>query len=131
MRQSLWPSSKEEHATEIARYFKENTGHPVEVLIALDEQGNSIGFIELSIRAYAEGCVSTKVPYIEGWFVEPNWRRKGIGLRLIRAAEEWGRSKGCTEIASDSELDNEVSQLAHRAAGFIEAVRVVCFKKNL
>jgi aminoglycoside 6'-N-acetyltransferase I len=131
MRQSLWPSSRVEHATEIARYFKGNTRNPVQVLIAFDEQGNAIGFVELSFRVYAEGCISDHVPFVEGWYVEPDWRRRGVGTRLIRATEEWGRAQGCSELASAAEIDNEISHLAHHATGFTEAGRIVCFKKSL
>ena len=43
MRQSLWPSSKREHASEIARYFAGNTREPIEVLLAFSERGDAIG----------------------------------------------------------------------------------------
>jgi aminoglycoside 6'-N-acetyltransferase I len=45
--------------------------------------------------------------------------------------EAWGISEGCTELASDTELENRASAAAHRALGFEEAGRVVCFRKAL
>jgi len=50
---------------------------------------------------------------------------------LIAAAEEWGRSQGCREFASDAELDNDPSHAAHRALGFVEVGAVRCFRKDL
>jgi hypothetical protein len=40
--------------------------------------------------------------------------------------ENWARSQGCGELASDAELNNLVSQVVHMALGFTETERV-CF----
>ncbi len=76
MREMLWPVQPGEHAGEIDRYFAGNLAEPVEVLLAFNERGEAIGFIELSIRAYAEGCSSDRVAFIEGCYVEPAERRR-------------------------------------------------------
>jgi aminoglycoside 6'-N-acetyltransferase I len=129
MRSALWPASDHTHA--IDRYFAGEVREPLEVLMAFDEQGAAIGFIELSIRAYAEGCETDRVAFVEGWYVEPDVRGAGVGAALITAAEEWARSQGCTELASDTEADNESSAAAHLALGFVETAVVRCFKKSL
>lgn len=131
MRQALWPSAEGEHAAEIASFFEGDRSNPAEVLIAVDETGHAVGFVELSIRPYAEGCTSDRVAYLEGWYVDPGMRRKGIGSALVRAAEEWGRSQGCSEMASDTEIENTVSAAAHQSLGFTEVDRIVCFRKPL
>ena len=100
MREELWPSETGEHAREIERYFRGDRGEPLEVLLACGEQGEPAGFIELSIRAYAEGCATDRVAYIEGWYVEPKMQRKGVGAALVSAAEVWASSKGCVELGS-------------------------------
>ena len=71
------------------------------------------------------------VGYLEGWYVADAHRREGHGAALLRAAEDWARSQGCTEMASDTWLDNEVSQRAHAALGFEVVDRVVNYKKRL
>ena len=58
-------------------------------------------------------------------------RRHGVGRALVRAAEEWGRAQGCSEFASDTEIDNEDSAKAHAALGFEEVERIRCFRKSL
>lgn len=58
-------------------------------------------------------------------------RRSGVGKVLVEAVEAWGRSLGMTEIASDTDPSNHVSQKAHAALGFDEAERIVCFAKKL
>ena len=57
--------------------------------------------------------------------------RLGVGRKLMEAAENWGREGGHSELASDCEIDNEVSFLAHTAIGFDETDRIICFRKEL
>jgi aminoglycoside 6'-N-acetyltransferase I len=131
MREALWPSEPGRHAHDIDLYFAGNRREPLEVLLVFDELGEAVGFIELSIRAYAEGCVTDHVAFVEGWYVDPPSRGKGAGAALIRAAEDWARSQGCTELGSDAEVDNTGSAEAHRAVGFTETGIVRCFKKSV
>jgi aminoglycoside 6'-N-acetyltransferase I len=132
MRQALWPSEPGEHAHEIARYFDlGGTPQLLEVLLAYGEKDEAVGMVELSIRPYAEGCVSDRVAFVEGWYVEPAERLKGIGAALIRAGEDWARSQGCVELGSDAEVENLESAAAHRALGFTETGVVRCFRKEL
>jgi aminoglycoside 6'-N-acetyltransferase I len=90
-----------------------------------------IGFAEAAARPYAEGCRTTPVAYLEAWFVDEKYRRIGVGKMLVDAVGDWGRSLGMTEMASDTDLSNHVSQKAHAALGFDEAERIVCFAKKL
>ena len=43
----------------------------------------------------------------------------------------WAKERGCTEFASDCELDNAASLAFHLHAGFEEANRLICFAKRL
>jgi aminoglycoside 6'-N-acetyltransferase I len=131
MRQSLWPSTPGEHAREIAAFFGGDRHDPAEAFLAFDDQRRAIGFAEASIRSHAESCISDRVAYLEGWFVEEADRGHGIGAALIAAVEEWSRAQGCTELGSDAEIDNLASAAAHRSLGFIEVGRIVCFRKDL
>jgi aminoglycoside 6'-N-acetyltransferase I len=131
MRQALWPAPPGEHAGTIERFFGGKLREPIEVLIALDNQGDALGFIELSIRAYGEGCGTDHVAFVEGWYVEPRARRKRVGAALMNAAETWARSRGCSELASDTEAENASSAAAHRAVGFTETAVIRCFKKSV
>lgn len=128
MRAALW---LDDHTQEVAAYFEGRLHEPLEVLLAFDDAGQAIGFVELSIRNYAEGCDTNHVGYLEGWFVEESARRTGVGRALVLAAQQWARTQGCTEFASDTEWDNAVSEAAHKALGFEETDRIICFKKNL
>ncbi|MGE0394905.1 MAG: GNAT family N-acetyltransferase [Vicinamibacterales bacterium] len=129
LRQALWPLQTTEHDETVDRYLAGAAQEPLEVLLAIDAQERAVGFIELSIRAYAEGCATDRVAFVEGWYVVPTARRRGVGTALVRAAEEWARGRGCTELGSDTEVDNAASAAAHAAAGFRETGVVRCFLK--
>jgi aminoglycoside 6'-N-acetyltransferase I len=132
LRRALWPEGSEAvHREEIAQFFAGEAAEPLAVLLAEDGGGDPVGFAELSIRACAEGCHSNRVAYLEGWFVVPQARRHGVGRALIAAADAWGRSQGCRELASDAESDNEIGAAAHGALGFSEVGLVRCFRKDL
>ena len=132
MRCDLWPDGPElYHRAEIERFFKGELREPLAVLIAVEASGGPLGFVELSIRPYAEDCETDRVAYLEGWYVVPGARRRGVGRALVAAAEDWGRSQGCSEFGSDALLDNDISAAAHKALGFQETVQLRCFRKDL
>jgi aminoglycoside 6'-N-acetyltransferase I len=54
------------------------------------EEGRWLGLAELSIRPCAEGCSTSDVAHLEGWYVRPEARGRGAGRALIDAAEACG-----------------------------------------
>ena len=131
MRRALWPDPDDDHAREAEQFFADHLRNLLEVLLAYDESGRAVGFAELSIRNCAEGCDTDRVGYLEGWFVEADVRRQGVGRALVEAAEAWARRQGCVEFGSDAHIDNLLSAKAHEALGFTETDRIRCFRKPL
>jgi len=130
MRRLLWPAvSLAQHESEMSAYFMRGDGFLSWVAEKSDKQ--LIGFLEASIRDVAEGCDTRNVAYIEGWYVAPDFRRTGVGGSLVSHAVQWARTQGCKEIASDCELDNEVSLKAHLSLGFEETSRLIHFCRTL
>lgn len=131
MRNELWPRDVAEHRRAIEHHFTGNGQFIDEAYICRAPAGDRAGFIELRMRNYAEGSDAVAVPYVEGWFVEGTYRQQGVGRRLIEHAEKWALAQSCHELASDAELDNQISIDAHIALGFSEVERAVCFHKRL
>jgi aminoglycoside 6'-N-acetyltransferase I len=100
-------------------------------IVAVRSAGSLCGFVEVGERTNADGCESSPVAYVEGWWVDADMRRQGVGARLIEAAESFARKGGYRELGSDTEVDNVVSQQAHRKLGFDELDRVVLYRKVL
>jgi aminoglycoside 6'-N-acetyltransferase I len=91
-----------------------------------------IAFAQCQLRHdYVEGTESSPVGYLEGIFVLEGYRKQGIAAELLSECEKWAKAKGCSEFASDCELDNADSFRFHMALGFEEANRIICFRKDL
>lgn len=125
LREKLWPDcSDSDNDSWFAR-------EDATTFVAEREDGSLCGFVEVGSRPYAEGCESSPVGYIEGWWVDAEMRERGIGRGLIGAAEQWARARGYKEMASDALIDNAVSHSAHLALGYAEVERLVTFRKSL
>jgi aminoglycoside 6'-N-acetyltransferase I len=129
LRTALWPDvSATEHLAGMAdaisrRHF---------VRLAISDDGSALGFVEASKRSdYVNGTSSSPVAFLEGLYVVPAARRKGIARTLVGCVLTWATHEGCSELASDALLDNGTAHLVHRALGFEETERVVYFRKAL
>jgi aminoglycoside 6'-N-acetyltransferase I len=131
MRMELWPDCpRQQHLEEMATFLREPNRFVQ--LIVRDPGGRGIGFAEASVRTdYVNGTSSSPVAYLEGLYVAPEARGKGVARSLVRAVSEWALAAGCTELASDTQPENLVSQAVHTQLGFIETERAVFFSKSL
>lgn len=125
----LWPdcSFEEEYQT-----YKQVMSAEQEICYLARHQQTYIGFIHLTLRLdYVEGATTQPVAYVEGLYVEPAHQKTGIARALLQAGETWGKQKGCSQLASDTELTNAAGIAFHRHTGFTEVNRIVCFVKDL
>jgi aminoglycoside 6'-N-acetyltransferase I len=129
LRAELWPAiTGEENRIESPAII---SASDQAVFLAETPRGEVVGFAEVALRQLAEGCNTTPVGYLEGWYVRPDARHRGVGRRLMEAGEEWARQQGCTEMASDTELENVASTEAHPRSGYTIVGRLVAFRKPL
>jgi aminoglycoside 6'-N-acetyltransferase I len=127
MRAQLWPDAEEaELAAELPGLLAADG-----VNFVAEDVGKLVGFIEVAIRNYAEGAPPGPAAYVEGIWVDPGHRRRGVARALLAAGEAWARASGLSHLGSDALIDNELSHLWHRAAGFDEIERIVIFGKPL
>ena len=129
MAASMWRShTAEELCDEFARMLAD----PECGIFLLCADGQAVGFAQCGLRHdYVEGTSGSPVGYLEGIYVEPVYRHQGGAKHLLSACETWANSMGCTEFASDCELDNAASLQFHLNVGFSEANRIICFTKKL
>lgn len=129
MRKALWPECLDSrHELEIDQILSSNGI----VLIAESSSTGLVGFAEISIRRdHVAGTTTTPIPYLEGWYVDPAYRRKGIGKALIRSSENFALQAGFKELASDAEINNHTGIEIHNRLGFREVERTVHFIKSL
>jgi aminoglycoside 6'-N-acetyltransferase I len=125
MRNVLWP---DQTAADMETWL----ARPDAAVLVAERKSNGLcGFAEVGARSIAEGCATSPVAYLEGWYVDPDVRRQGIGAALIHGVESWARQAGYRELASDTGLTNRVSQQAHKRLGFVEVERAVQYRKAL
>ncbi|MFZ1784886.1 MAG: aminoglycoside 6'-N-acetyltransferase [Ferruginibacter sp.] len=99
-------------------------------LAKLDER--YVGFIHMTIRNdYVEGSNTDKTAYLEAIYIKPAYRYKNIATLLVNKSELWAKSKGFSQVASDTEFENLCSQQFHKKLGFKEVSRIVCYLKNV
>jgi aminoglycoside 6'-N-acetyltransferase I len=131
LRRALWPEgSAGEHCDEMAAICA--SPDRFVQFVAREASGETMGFVEASLRSdYVNGTDSSPVAFLEGIYVAPQFRGRGVARALVQAIEQWALGRGCSEFASDAALDNERSHAMHRALGFVETERVVYFRKPL
>jgi len=103
-------------------------GHFVRLASAPD--GFAVGFVEASQRVdYVNGTSTSPVAFLEGLYVEPTARRKGLARALVAEVERWAAAQGCSELASDSPIESVMAHATHKALEFEETERVVYFRR--
>jgi aminoglycoside 6'-N-acetyltransferase I len=138
---ALWPESPvEDHSRELEAILSGNPPGALPLVVFVAEANVSsvaqdkslLGFLEVGLRSHADSCDSAHpVGYVEGWYVTDAHRNRGIGKQLLAAAEDWARSQGCTEMASDTQIGNELSQRVHQSLGYEIVERAILFRKVL
>jgi aminoglycoside 6'-N-acetyltransferase I len=131
---ALWPDeSAAEQGEHVASILSGRpSGTLPLVLLVAEVDREVVGFIEVGLRSHADGCdIRHPVGFIEGWYVQPRYQGRSVGRALMAAAEQWARSQGAVELASDTWIDHEASQRAHAALGFEVVDRCVHFRKSL
>lgn len=130
MSRKLWTDFDEDQLEELLK--KNAELETTNFLLAKNEDGKCLGFAIFSIRTdYVEGALSSPTGYLEGIFVEADYRKLGIAKSFVQIGETWCKSKGCTQMGSDTWLNDTKSREFHKKVGFWEEEEVVHFLKNL
>ena len=130
-RHSLWPDAEEQELRRDAECLMKRPSQAA-VFLAWIRPHFAVGFAEARLRTdYVNGCDTSPVAFLEGIYVQQDWRKLGIARLLCQAVEDWATNLGCTELASDVLIENTGSQHMHTALSFEETERVVFYRKRL
>jgi len=129
MRIALWPDEDPVDLAHTAPFLED----PNQVAFVAERATGSrlCGMVEASIRPFANGVDEQPCAFVEGWWVDPDARRGGVGRALIAAVEDWARQRGFRQLGSDALIENDLSYMAHLALGFEERERTINFRKFL
>ncbi|WP_432444450.1 GNAT family N-acetyltransferase [Rhizobium leguminosarum] len=83
---------------------KKRTGY-----LALRPDQAPLGFAEICIREYANGCTAQPVPFLEGIWIDPKHRRQGVGRALLENITGDLIKQGFRELCSDADIRNRRS----------------------
>lgn len=124
----LWKDIKDADIVEITNAHLSGK----EFIFLFERNNEIIGFINTSIRKdYVPGCTDNGVVYIEGIYVCKAYRRNQVAIQLVDHVVDYFKNKGFSEIGSDTEIENEISQFWHKAIGFKEVERSVHYIKKI
>jgi GNAT superfamily N-acetyltransferase len=98
-----------------------------ETFVLKMRDGSYAGSLWLGTSADQFTCEITG--YILGIFVEPEFRRKGIGSALLRYAEDWCRERGFLSLTLNVGWQNESARSFYESHGY--NVRSEVRRKNL
>lgn len=90
-----------------------------QIFVAVDE-GRVVAYVGAVIREYPPVFTISQYGFIEEIAVTSDCRRKGIGGRLLLAAEQWLLDAGAGHIKVNIDVVNEASQAFFRRAGFVD-----------
>ena len=98
-----------EISVEVQREFLRNfirESRAVRAFLATDPEAGLLGFAEVAVRTdYVNGCHYRPALFLEGIFVRPEHRGRGVARALCDAAGEWGVRQGCREFAGSAPCD--------------------------
>ena len=130
MRAALYTGLTEEFDLEEIEIIL-NAPDKVCFILTIADEPKAIGFAEVALRNVVDGCLSSPVGYLEGIYVSRSHRGRGFAKTMLERVEAWCANQGCSEMGSDSELENETAQAFHRHLGFEETYRTVGFRKSI
>jgi GNAT superfamily N-acetyltransferase len=84
------------------------------VLVAADSDGRIVGWAHMfERRLLSSGAIAELGAIV----VDPDSRRGGVGSRLIEAATDWARSRGCPVMLARSDARNDETRAFYPQAG--------------
>jgi ribosomal protein S18 acetylase RimI-like enzyme len=101
-----------------AEYITAKLGDDAFRVLVATEGPELAGYAVAVVRQYPPIWTIDRFGFIQEIAVAGRHRRRGIGRRLLRAAEEWLLAAGVRRITVNVDVVNAASQALFRSAGF-------------
>lgn len=111
------------------RYLAETIDNKEAVLFVAEENKSVVGYLILYIQTYPEHFfVDTRKGFIGSIGVEENHRGKGIGTKMLNAAEKYLKENGIFVFETDVFIFNEGAERLYNRFGFKD---IKIYKKKI
>lgn len=115
-----------DEANVVAEYYDDS--FEPDTVIAAEVGGELVGKIELYLGWKS---AHQRFGIIRRFVMHPEWRGKGVGHRLLTAAEEEARQAGCSFLELSVDEDNPGARRLYASIGFGEDRREIILRKPL
>ena len=122
LRPRLWPDcTEEENQAELQAML--GGRHPMvadwpAVVMVSEEEAESCGYLEATLRPDVDGCKEVPVGFIEGWFTEDVLHRSDVFQLLPASIALWTKAHGGLVLMCDVPAEEAELLAKHEAAGF-------------
>lgn len=103
---------------EIAREAEEYLKDAYCTLVA-EDNGQLVGYIAGTVKT-REDKVLDKAGYISNWYVNDEYRNKGVGKKLWDGLLGYFKEQQCTHLLLDIWAENTTAHATYKRMGFIE-----------
>jgi len=97
-------------------------------LLVADDGGRAIGWIHMVITEYVEADAFV---VIGGLVVDREYRKQGIGRRLLIRAEEWAAQHGCSLVRLSSNVKRVEAHAFYERVGYTNLKTQYAFAKQV
>ncbi len=110
---------REDAEASFRRFLTRTAAAQADVIVLVADVGDEIaGFLVGMIRERTPVFVRSTHGYITDIYVDPRFRRRGIGRRLVEIAEEWFAARGMDHVRLQVAAANEAGLAFWRSLGF-------------
>jgi GNAT superfamily N-acetyltransferase len=97
-------------------------------LLVADHRGRAVGWIHMVVTEYIE---AEAFVVIGGLVVDREYRKQGIGRRLLTRAEEWAAQLGCSLVRLSSNVKRVEAHGLYERAGYTNLKTQYAFAKRV